>query len=146
MKVMMSRMLLSSWYSSAAQRTYYLCYKAQGSGRAKGRTWIAATNCMCRCVLLPSPWLAFARHSVPARVTQGKFRIRFEVLMVWIRRWLVFWVVAPCSLVEVCLRFRGPCYLHQQGDEAWGNKDLWNVGKLLPDYTALQPTRQPSKI
>jgi hypothetical protein len=30
----------------------------------------------------------------------------------------VFWVVAPCSLAE--------------------------VGKLLPDYTALQPRRQPS--
>jgi hypothetical protein len=24
-----------------------------------------------------------------------------------------------------------------------GSKDLWNVGKLLPDYTALQPRRQP---
>jgi hypothetical protein len=25
-----------------------------------------------------------------------------------------------------------------------GSKYLWNVGKLLPDYTALQPRRQPS--
>jgi hypothetical protein len=25
-----------------------------------------------------------------------------------------------------------------------GSTDLWNVGKLLPDYTALQPRRQPS--
>jgi hypothetical protein len=25
-----------------------------------------------------------------------------------------------------------------------GSKDLWNVGKLLPDYTALQPRTQPS--
>jgi hypothetical protein len=24
-----------------------------------------------------------------------------------------------------------------------GSKDLWNVDKLLPDYTALQPRRQP---
>jgi hypothetical protein len=24
----------------------------------------------------------------------------------------VFWVVAPCSLVEVYQRFTGPCYLH----------------------------------
>jgi hypothetical protein len=30
----------------------------------------------------------------------------------------VFWVVAPCSLVEVYQRFRGPCCLHHQGDEA----------------------------
>jgi hypothetical protein len=29
----------------------------------------------------------------------------------------VFWVVAPCSLVEVYKRFRGPCCLHHQGDE-----------------------------
>jgi hypothetical protein len=25
-----------------------------------------------------------------------------------------------------------------------GSKDLWNAGKFLPDYTALQPRRQPS--
>jgi hypothetical protein len=28
----------------------------------------------------------------------------------------VFWVVAPCSLVGVYQRFRGPCCLHHQGD------------------------------
>jgi hypothetical protein len=28
----------------------------------------------------------------------------------------VFWTVAPCSLVEVYQRFRGPCCLHHQGD------------------------------
>jgi hypothetical protein len=28
----------------------------------------------------------------------------------------VFWLVAPCSLVEVYQRFRGPCCLHHQGD------------------------------
>jgi hypothetical protein len=30
-------------------------------------------------------------------------------------RWLYFWVVSPCSLVEVYQRFRGPCCLHYQG-------------------------------
>jgi hypothetical protein len=29
----------------------------------------------------------------------------------------VFWVVAPCSLVEVYLRFRDTCCLHHQGHE-----------------------------
>jgi hypothetical protein len=29
---------------------------------------------------------------------------------------VVFWVVAPCSLVEVYQCFRGPCCLHHQGD------------------------------
>jgi hypothetical protein len=33
----------------------------------------------------------------------------------------VFWVVAPCSLVEVYQRFRGPCCLHHQGDEMTSN-------------------------
>jgi hypothetical protein len=60
----------------------------------------------------------------------------------------VFWVVAPCSLVEVCWRFWGACCLHHQGDEIrpedGGSKNPWNVGKLLLDYTAQQPRRQPS--
>jgi hypothetical protein len=30
----------------------------------------------------------------------------------------VFWVVAPCSVVEVYQSFRGPCCLHHQGDES----------------------------
>jgi hypothetical protein len=29
----------------------------------------------------------------------------------------VFWVVAPCSLVEVYQRFRGPCCLHLRETE-----------------------------
>jgi hypothetical protein len=29
----------------------------------------------------------------------------------------VFWVVAPCSLVEVYQRFKGPCCRHHQSDE-----------------------------
>jgi hypothetical protein len=54
----------------------------------------------------------------------------------------VFWVVAPCSLV-VHQRYRGPCCQHHQGDDG-GSKDIWNADKLLPDFTALQPKRQPS--
>jgi hypothetical protein len=65
------------------------------------------------------------------------------------RNMVVFWVVAPCSLVEVHQRFRGSCCLHHQGDKGdrpddGGSRDLWNVGKLVPDYTALQPRRPPS--
>jgi hypothetical protein len=60
----------------------------------------------------------------------------------------VFWVVAPCSLVEVYQRFRGPCCLQHQGDrpDDGGSKDLWNVGKLLPDYTVLQPRIKQSSM
>jgi hypothetical protein len=50
----------------------------------------------------------------------------------------VVWVVLPCSLVDVYQRFRGHC------PDDRGSKDLWNVGELLPDYTVLQPRRQPS--
>jgi hypothetical protein len=41
---------------------------------------------------------------------------------------VVFWVVAPFSLVEGYQCF----------------KDLQNIDQLLADYTILQPRRQPS--
>jgi hypothetical protein len=89
---------------------------------------------------------------------------RFSLWRVW--RWPVFWDVAPCSLVEPtfqrcllppssgrwvnCTRGTGLRYRnrldkvlpHRTDDES--SKNLSNVGKLLPDYTALQPRRQPS--
>jgi hypothetical protein len=49
----------------------------------------------------------------------------------------VFWVVAPCSLVEVYRRFRCACCLHHHGDDG-GSKHFWNVGKLLADYTTIK--------
>jgi hypothetical protein len=42
--------------------------------------------------------------------------VGFEVLTAVSTNKAVFWVVAPCSLVEVYQRFRGPCCLHHQGD------------------------------
>jgi hypothetical protein len=39
------------------------------------------------------------------------------------RKMAVFWVVAPCSLVKVYQRFRGPCCLHHQGDRPGCKKD-----------------------
>jgi hypothetical protein len=44
-------------------------------------------------------------------------RVGFEVLTAVSTKMAVFWVVAPCSLVEVYQRFRGPCCLHHQGDD-----------------------------
>jgi hypothetical protein len=41
----------------------------------------------------------------------------FEVLTAVSTKMVVFWVVAPCSLVKVYQRFRGPCCLHHQGDD-----------------------------
>jgi hypothetical protein len=45
--------------------------------------------------------------------------VGFEVLTAVSTKMAVFWVVAPCGLVEIYQRFRGPCYLHHQGDESW---------------------------
>jgi hypothetical protein len=57
----------------------------------------------------------------------------------------VFWVVVPCSLVDVYRRFGGTWCLHHQRDrpDDGGSKYVWNVGKRLSDYTMLQPRRQP---
>jgi hypothetical protein len=76
-------------------------------------------------------------------ITNIKLYVGFEVLKAVITKMAVFWVIAPCSLVEVYQRFRGPCWLHHSPGDG-GSTDLWNVGKLLPDCTALQPRRQPS--
>jgi hypothetical protein len=43
----------------------------------------------------------------------------FEFLTAARTNMAVFWVVAPCSLVEATQRFRGPCCLHHQGDSPW---------------------------
>jgi hypothetical protein len=56
----------------------------------------------------------------------------------------VFWVVAPCCLVVFLQRFIGPCCLAMSRPDEGGSKDLCNFGKLVPDYTVLQPRRQPS--
>jgi hypothetical protein len=72
--------------------------------------------------------------------------VRFQVLTAASMKMTVFWVVAPCSLVEVYWCFRSACYLNHQGDcpDDGVNKHLWNVGILLPDYMVLQPRRQSS--
>jgi hypothetical protein len=44
-------------------------------------------------------------------------KVAFKVLKAVSTKMAVFWFVAPCSLVEVYQRFRGPCCLHRQGDE-----------------------------
>jgi hypothetical protein len=42
--------------------------------------------------------------------------VRFQVLTAASMKIAVFWVVVPCSLVEVYRRFRGACCLQHQGD------------------------------
>jgi hypothetical protein len=43
-------------------------------------------------------------------------KVGFELLTAVSTKMAVFWVVAPCSLVEVYQRFGGPCCLHHQGE------------------------------
>jgi hypothetical protein len=42
--------------------------------------------------------------------------VGFEVLTAVSTKMAVFWIVAPCCLVEVYQRFRGSRCLHHQGD------------------------------
>jgi hypothetical protein len=66
--------------------------------------------------------------------------VRIQVLTAANMKTTVFWDIAPCSVVEVYRLFGGSCCLHHQSDG--GSKHVWNVGKLLPDFTAQQPRRQ----
>jgi hypothetical protein len=42
--------------------------------------------------------------------------VGFEVPTAVRKKMAVFWVAAPCSLVEIYQRFRGPCCFHHQGN------------------------------
>jgi hypothetical protein len=44
----------------------------------------------------------------------------------------VFWVVAPCSLVEVCRCSKGTCSLHHQADEKAAREE----SVLIPQFLA----------
>jgi hypothetical protein len=76
------------------------------------------------------------RHGQGGEGIMTKHCTSFQATIVNIQRkkMAVFWVVAPCSLVEV---------YHGNHPYDGGSKYLWNVGKLLPDYMVLQPIRQP---
>jgi hypothetical protein len=58
------------------------------------------------------------------------FSVRFQVLIAASMNMAVFWVVAPCSLVEVLRRFRGTCCFHHQGN----NGDRMDDGCLIPSF------------
>jgi hypothetical protein len=47
--------------------------------------------------------------------TTGEIHVRFQVLAAETIKMVVFWVVAPYSLVEIYRRFRDACCLHHQG-------------------------------
>jgi hypothetical protein len=68
----------------------------------------------------------------------------FEVLTVASMKMTVFWILEPCSLVDIYQCFRGACCHHYQGLDDTGSRHLRNVSELLPDYMVQQPRRQPT--
>jgi hypothetical protein len=73
--------------------------------------------------------------------TPSENAVGLEVLTAGSMNKAVFWFLAPCSLLEVCRRVRGACCLHHLPGNG-GSEYLWNIGELLPYYTALQTRRQ----
>jgi hypothetical protein len=102
--------------------------------------WI---HCKLLCMPLPTLLLTVSYLCALGNISQKQPKLNEIGRCLWMKM-ADFWDVAPRSLVEVYGRFRGICCLHHQGDDDGGSKDLWNVGKLLPDYTVLQPRRQQS--
>jgi hypothetical protein len=52
----------------------------------------------------------------------------------------VFWVIAPCSPVEVYRRFRGPYCLHHQGDDNGSDDEGNNISEMSVNF--YQTTRR----
>jgi hypothetical protein len=80
----------------------------------------------------------------PFTLTDDLCLARFQVLTVVCTKMAVIWVETPCNLIEVYQRSRGPYCLHRFDDG--DSKYIRNVGKLLPDFSALQRRRQPYSI
>jgi hypothetical protein len=66
--------------------------------------------------------------------------VRFQALTAASTKVTVFWDIAPNSLVEVDRRFWVAYCLNQSPNDI-GSTQLWNVGQLQRDYTALYPRR-----
>jgi hypothetical protein len=62
---------------------------------------------------------------------EDRNRVGFEVFTAVSMMMAVFWVVAPCSLVELYQRFRGPCCLHHQGNRPTTQKTAIFVIELF---------------
>jgi hypothetical protein len=56
------------------------------------------------------------------KINSAPWQVGFEVLTAVRSKMAVFWVVAPCSLVEVYQRFIGLCCLQHQGARATTQK------------------------
>jgi hypothetical protein len=57
--------------------------------------------------------------------------VGFEVLIAVSRKMAVFWIVVPCSPVEVYQCFRGPFCFHHQGDDGGSRVVCININSNL---------------
>jgi hypothetical protein len=73
-------------------------------------------------------------------VTGFSDRVGFEVLTAVRKKMAVFWVLAPCSLVEVYQRFRGPYCLRHQGDDFIMMMEVARTSETLVNF--YQTTRR----
>lgn len=60
----------------------------------------------------------------------------------WNQKMAVFSVRVPRNLAKVHRRLTGAFRLHHHGPDDGNKKNIRNSGKLVPDYTTQQPTRQ----
>jgi hypothetical protein len=75
----------------------------------------------------------------PRRLHSISFPNSFTIKMT------VFWVPEPCSLAEVYLLASSIIRAMSHRPDDGGSKHLWNICKLLSDYTALLLRRQTSQ-
>jgi hypothetical protein len=59
--------------------------------------------------------------------------VGFEVLTAVSKKMAVFWVVAPCNLVEIYQRFRRSCCLHHQGNERLHSSTAQKAGIFIDE-------------
>jgi hypothetical protein len=71
---------------------------------------------------LPCSLFIISSHSILGELIT--WWVRFQVLTVASVKVAIFWIVAPFSLVEVYLLFKGACCLHHQGDKHLSNARL----------------------
>jgi hypothetical protein len=70
--------------------------------------------------------------AIGVSIINHKHVVRSQVLTMASIKMAAFWVVAPCTFIEVYRRFRGLRCLHHQVENSVP------TGKLLPEYTAQQ--------
>jgi hypothetical protein len=100
----------------------------------QGCNFLPAANhvtCFVSCVWPSHRWRHF--HPLPSHL-EDTASLRLYRLLLW-------HFVEKSEIIKLLKLYSWPVMTYRPDDG--GSKDPWNVGKLIPDNTALQPTRQP---